>query len=77
MFLFTIRNLRMAKTSVEGAIFWVGGCLDVLEPDTARTLEDASTDPYDPGNTTFVTPLRRLFLRAQEINPHPLPGPIS
>jgi hypothetical protein len=37
-----------------------------------RTLEGGSTDPYNPGNPTFVTLLRRLFLREQELNPHPL-----
>jgi hypothetical protein len=42
-----------------------------------RTMKGASTDPYNPGNATFVTLLPRLFLREQELNPHPLPGPIS
>ena len=37
-----------------------------------RTLEGGSVDPYNPGNATFATLLRQLFLREPELNPAPL-----
>lgn len=37
-----------------------------------RNLEGGSVDPYNPGNATFVTLLRRLFMREPELNPEPL-----
>ena len=34
-----------------------------------RTLEGGSIDPYNPGNATFATLLRRLFLRGTRTEP--------
>src|SRR5207249_10806623 len=37
-----------------------------------RTLEGGSVDPYNPGNATLSTLLRRMFVREPELNPNPL-----
>ena len=37
-----------------------------------RSLEGGPIDPYDPGNPTFTTLLRRTFMGEPESNPHPL-----
>jgi len=37
-----------------------------------RTLEGGSVDPYNPGDPTFSTLLRRSFVAEPELNPHPL-----
>ena len=37
-----------------------------------RSLEGGSVDPYNPGDPTFSTFLRRSFLAEPELNPHPL-----
>jgi hypothetical protein len=37
-----------------------------------RSLEGSSIDPYNPGNPTFTTLLRRTFIADAELNPHPL-----
>jgi hypothetical protein len=36
-----------------------------------RALEGETLDPYNNGNGTFSTLLRRLFVREPELNPHP------
>jgi hypothetical protein len=37
-----------------------------------RSLEGGSVDPYNPGDPTFSTLLRRLLVAEPELNPHPL-----
>jgi Glycosyltransferase family 87/WD40-like Beta Propeller Repeat len=37
-----------------------------------RSLEGGSVDPYNPGDPTFSTLLRRSFVAEPELNPHPL-----
>ena len=37
-----------------------------------RTLEGGSVDPYNPGDATLSTFLRRSFVAEPELNPHPL-----
>jgi len=37
-----------------------------------RSLEGGSVDPYNPGDPTFSTFLRRSFMAEPELNPHPL-----
>jgi Glycosyltransferase family 87 len=37
-----------------------------------RSLEGGSVDPFNPGDPTFSTLLRRLFVVEPELNPHPL-----
>jgi hypothetical protein len=37
-----------------------------------RSLEGGPIDPYNPGNPTFATMLRRVFMGEAELNPHPL-----
>jgi hypothetical protein len=37
-----------------------------------RSLEGGSVDPYNPGDPTLSTFLRRSFLAEPELNPHPL-----
>jgi hypothetical protein len=36
-----------------------------------RSLEGGPIDPYNPGNPTFTTLLRRTFMGEAELNPHP------
>ncbi len=37
-----------------------------------RTLEGGSVDPYNPGDATLSTLLRRMLLREPELNPNPV-----
>src|SRR5262249_43394142 len=37
-----------------------------------RSLDGGSIDPYNPGNPTLVTFLRRLLVYEPQLNPHPL-----
>jgi Glycosyltransferase family 87/WD40-like Beta Propeller Repeat len=36
-----------------------------------RSLDGGSSDPYDPGDSTISTLLRKLFVSEPELNPHP------
>lgn len=66
---------------IAAVLFLVGVALVLFKPAgihyyatqiLPRSLEGGSVDPYNPGDPTFSTFLRRSFVSEPELNPHPL-----
>ncbi len=81
LYFFAKRKWRAAAGMATGSLLMllvavaIFGWADVwmyLSQVLPRTLEGGSIDPYNPGNATFATLLRRLFLREPELNPEPV-----
>jgi hypothetical protein len=64
-----------ASICLAGMAIAIFGWADVMYYATQmlpRSLEGGSVDPYHPGNPTFSTMLRRLFVPEPDLNPNPL-----